>query len=228
MKGKLLIIFCGIFFAITGLKAQRALYKPQAHEFSFQLGAADAVLPFASEGTYSGQLPFAVQALNGFRYTYHHSLSDGFRLSFYNRKASLQEEGQGEIGIRREYQLQLGYERKYHSGPHQWAGGPEVFFNVGNTEYPNPPASPPDPFSFQSWGGALSGSYAYFINTHLSLGLEASLYYARPSYVSGVSNQNEFPSYIFQENILGATAGIWLNAHLVKMKKRCTCPRARR
>ncbi|MCI4667980.1 MAG: hypothetical protein MRZ79_07450 [Bacteroidia bacterium] len=227
MKRNVVIVLLFVLFGFFQAQAQRAKYKPQSHELSLQLGSVDAVFPFLGRGDYQGSLPFSAQAVNGFRYTYHYSLTDGFRLNYYNRKANLQEEGTDLVATRVERQLQLGYERKYHNGPHQISFGPELFFNYGETQNLEAPNGPINAFNFQSLGAAFALGYSYFINTKLSMGIEGNLYYQRPNYTSGVTNQNELPAYAFQQNIGGITAGIWLNYHFVKMKKRCTCPKKR-
>lgn len=202
--------------------AQRALYKPQAHEISLQLGGVDGVFPFIAQGEYDG-LPFAPQLANGIRYTHHLSLTDGIRVGFFNRTARLIETTQDIEARRVERQLQLGYERKYHNGPHQFSFGPEILLNAGYAEYP----TGGEQFAFQSIGAAFSLGYSYFISTYISAGIEGSLFYTNPSYSRVLDNPNAFPAFVQQDHLTGITAGIWLNFHFVKMKKKCKCPSRR-
>ncbi|MEO0896647.1 MAG: hypothetical protein AAFY71_09635 [Bacteroidota bacterium] len=224
------ILFLVISVCNTELFAQRALYKPQQHEISVQLAGAEHIFPFNQLNLYQEQVPIQAYVARGLSYTYHYSLKDGFRVAAFYKDASYFRFPNIFISDvqRLDWQFQLGYERKYHSGPHQFSIGPDLMYSRGNTEL-GIETGGAMPFTtthtHQTIGIGLVGAYNYFINTHFSLGASITLYGQRAIYDDP---STFFDSYFETQNISGAYASIWANFHFVKMKKRCTCPKARR
>lgn len=226
MKWNVGILLLFLLMGSAQVDAQRARYKPQAHEMGIQLGSAESIFPFLARGDYDGSMPLAALPASGIRYTYHASLENGFRIGFYNRRARLSDSTSVQTNVRIARQIQLGYERKYHNGPHQISYGPEILLNMGRTDYPDQ-INGIESFPFQSIGAAFALGYSYFFSPYMSAGIEGNLFYINPSYSTVLDNPEAFPAYLYQENITGINVGVWLNFHFIKMKKSCKCPSRR-
>ncbi|MEL6672791.1 MAG: hypothetical protein AAFR61_11390 [Bacteroidota bacterium] len=230
MRKLLLSIACLLILSPV-VFGQRALYKPQVHEIGFQAGAFNMV-PALSEG-YQDGLPGSATLLNGIRYKYHHSISDGFRLGVFRRTADLQfAEG---LNIYDTYQsdktdwdIQLGYERKVHKGPLQFFAGADVRYTLGQMNDTGIQGATTVEIShaYQGIGGSVLGGMSFFISKNLSATLEAEGYLTRLNYGSGTNIEVNPPLIPNQE--AGFNLSLYLSLHAVNMKKRCTCPKIKR
>ena len=200
------------------LYAQRALYKPQTHEVGIQLGAANFI-PALSE--YYGSTPMTLEPLSGLAYTYHYSISDGFRLRF-TRKTAEYMNSVGASPLKadlNDWDARLGYMRKYHKGANQVYAGAEIIYRLGKVyEYPLGNTRPENAIDdFTHMGAAVFAGYRYYFNTHLSASFELGGYYSRS--VNATSEPIE-PGNVFRlpNGEAGLEASVSLNFHFVKMK----------
>ena len=114
-----IFFFSLLLFAVSlgDVIAQRAAFKPQVHELSLQVGSVNSI-PSLSDNYESGA-PLSLHPLNGIRYTYHYSLSDGFRVGAFRRKASFDfPEGfnqfQSYQADKTDWDVHLGYKPPMH------------------------------------------------------------------------------------------------------------------
>ncbi|MEM7373871.1 MAG: hypothetical protein AAF587_34935 [Bacteroidota bacterium] len=225
-KSSVLSLF--LLFLLLGLsqdiQAQRARFKPQTHEFSLQVGSLNGILDPVQSGLIF--YPLDVGVVNGGQYTYHYSLSDGFRLGVQHRQASFQLISPTDIPVsinKNNWDFHLGYERKIHYGPSQLFGGADLHYSAQNLTFT--PGAVGEKSS--NLGGiAVFGGYSYFFSPFLSLSAEAKLLYLRQ--VNEQLSGDKLPLSFVENGEVDLMAGLSLNLHLVKMKKRCTCPKFRR
>ena len=212
------------------LFAQRALYKPQTHEVGLQLGAINFIPTLSN---YYDPLPVTLVPLSGLAYTYHHSISDGFRLRFMrkNGKYLLSPDNPDFNADRNDWDIRLGYMRKYHKGAGQFYAGGEAIYRMGKLYEYQVGTERPDQATdeFSHMGGAIFAGYRHFFNTHLSASFELGGYYTRTIEPYPTRGPNDDRTYVFwmKNGEFGLDGSISLNFHFVKMKKRCTCPKVR-
>ena len=225
------ILFGVLFTAWSSeASAQRARYKPQTHELSLQLASTHGI-PGETMDT-DGGYPFGAEFVSGLQYTYHYSLSDGFRLGVQRRNGTFSEMTSADEPITLEKQnwdVNLGYERKIHFGPAQFYGGADLQFSRQNLEYRfGQNTADPSIGTVGSNHVGISGfgGIGYFFSPYLSLSAEAKVGYL--SQVSEDNSKGELPVPFLENGEIFAQASVSLNIHLVKMKKRCTCPKFRR
>lgn len=216
----------------SSLSAQRARFKPQTFEIGVQLGMAD-FMP-GLQDNYLNRMP-TLGVANGLSFTYHLSLENAVRLKGMRYQQDWQDVmledldqafGQGQ---QTSWRLQLGYQRKYHTGPIQIFYGADFVF--GQLSYENlstPGAAGFDP-AFLTLGIAPEAGIKWFFSPHLSASAEvqaqARLLDTRSD---GPIETIIKPAYIDRPaNILNLNANVSLNFHFVQLKKRCTCPRFR-
>ncbi|MEM8887386.1 MAG: hypothetical protein AAGD28_05325 [Bacteroidota bacterium] len=226
-------LFSILILSLGNLSAQRAAFKPQIHELSLQLGSINSI-PTLSDG-YENGASFSLHPLNGVRYTYHYSISDGFRVGAFRRNASFAypdgfQQLDNYTAEKTDWDFHLGYKRMYHMGQSQIYGGADLIYSSGKVEAVamsnggNIPAS----YSYNNIGASAFFGYSFFFNTHLSLTFEGEAYFTGIQNQSPLSNSQEpVSTFLLNDNEIGLNASVYLNFHLVKMKKRCTCPKVR-
>lgn len=213
--------------------AQRAAFKPQVHELSLQVGSINSI-PSLSDA-YENGAPLSLHPVNGIRYTYHYSLSDGFRVGAFRRKAGFNfpeglDQFQEYQADKKDWDFHLGYKRMYHMGQAQIFGGADLIYTRGKVEamaMQGTGTSVPDNYAFQNFGMSGFFGYSFFFNTHFSLTLEAEAYYTGGQQRNALGPGEPLNVYLQEDGELGLNASVYLNFHLVKMKKRCTCPKGR-
>jgi hypothetical protein len=224
------LLLIGLLLASLPLTAQRARFKPQTHELALQLGSAQ-IIPTEATGTRllpaggsEEVLQIGTQLINGGRYTYHHSLSDGFRLGVVNRRATFYS-SLNEIQ-KTDWDIRLGYMRKKHSGPNQIFFGIDAMLTQQEQAYQSAAGVAVANVNAQSAGVAPFVGYRYFFAQFISLGLEAEVYGLRV--FSRTGGSEAFPADFLQQGEIGFQTSALLSFHFGKMKKRCTCPKVRR
>lgn len=230
-RNSFFLIFC-LLLPFASLKAQRAAYKPQVHEFSLQLGAVNAI-PALSEYYENGSVA-SIHPLNGLRYTYHYSISDGFRIGAFRRNATFNYPGafqpfESYRADKQDWDFHLGYKRMYHMGQSQIFGGADLIYSRGKVEAVATQNGNTfsDAYSYANLGGSLFFGYSFFFNTHLSLTFETEAYFTTIQNRSAIDTPDPLQVYLLEDREAGFNASVYLNFHLVKMKKRCTCPKVR-
>lgn len=228
-KSCLILILLALGFCSMGdLIAQRARYKPQTHEISLQLGSMHMVFdPVAST---VNAYPFDLQVVNGIQYTYHYSISDGFRLGAQLREGYFDLIGPTDTRIlldKRNWEVNLGYERKIHFGAVQLFGGGDLMFSAQELDFKVGGAGADSQFENSTLAGiAAFGGVGRFFSPHLSLSLETKLMYLHQ--LQEEVQATKLPVPFVEDGELNLQVAVSLNIHLVKMKKRCTCPKFRR
>ncbi|MEM6802700.1 MAG: hypothetical protein AAF696_14925 [Bacteroidota bacterium] len=230
-RSSFFIIFC-LVLPFSAIQAQRAAFKPQIHELSLQLGAVNAI-PALSDYYQNGSLA-SIHPFNGLRYTYHYSISDGFRIGAFRRNASFNYPGafqpfESYTADKEDWDFHLGYKRMYHMGQSQIFGGADLIYSRGKVEAVATlnGNSFPDAYSYSNLGASLFFGYSFFFNTHLSLTFETEAYFTTIQNRSAIDTPDPLQVYLLDDREAGFNASIYLNFHLVKMKKRCTCPKVR-
>ena len=224
-----LICLLGLMaFSLTAT-AQRALYKPQIHEISLVGGLG--MYNNAYEGLYTTGAPYAFFPQAGLQYTYHYSISDGFRFGLdYRNVATQREIGTGGSGLfepvnYRGAFFNAGYERKYHAGASQLYGGADLMLYAGEVVGPavlqtfNLEGS----VSTFAWGGRALAGYRLFLSPYVSVALEGNLFYLSHNYSTNVIEEIDNTLPVFPETEIGVMAKVRISYHFKKMKKRCTC-----
>lgn len=230
------VLFFSLLMCISlgEMFAQRAAYKPQVHELSLQLGSVNSIPTLSDE--YKSGSPLSLHPLNGIRYTYHYSISDGFRVGAFRRKAnffSAEDELRQYQNINSDkvdWDFHLGYKRMYHMGSSQIFGGADLTYSLTRVDLTADALSGvarSDAYKHNGYGISGFMGYSYFFNTHLSLTFEGEVYYSKQSNLARVSSQEPIPITLNDQDEIGFNASVYLNFHLVKMKKRCTCPKGR-
>ena len=230
MRSICLSILCmGLVLFSTQLQAQRALYKPQVHQIGIQLGAINQIPSLSNQ--YTSAVPLSVNLANGIRYTYHYSISDGFRAGLFMRNGDFSyPEGVDRFDTydakKRDFDIHLGYIRKYHSRAHQVFAGADLIYSFGKIEE-NGMLSQQNysgNYSYANYGASLLAGYSYFFSKHISMSFELEGYYTKTQHGRSIlPDPGQF--YILPTQELGFTSSISLSYHFVKMKKRCTCPK---
>jgi len=220
-----------VCIAICGLTlptmAQRALYKPQVHEISLVGGLA---MYNNAYGDYTSGAPFSAIPQGGIQYTYHHSITDGFRFGVDYRALSTQRARDNDPSsfLPLDYNgtfVNMGYERKYHRGASQLYGGADVLIYFGQVEGDEllQRFNLEGAVSTTAWGGRAVAGYRLFFSPYVSVALEANVFYLAHNYSRAVIEENNGLRPVFPDNEIGAMAKVRLSYHFKKMKKRCTC-----
>lgn len=224
-----LAIFMG--FICINTWAQKPRFAPQIHEVSLQLVNVNHVPAFDSY--YKDSPALSLNIANGVMYKYHISLSDAIRLGASWRK--------GEFGVlesidrfstyeatKRDLDFRLGYERKYNMGVVQLFGGLQGIIGRGDIEDIGELEQTGDPYKgkyfYTNYGGSIFAGLRLFFSTNISMFIEGEAYYLQTR--RQLAPENTF--YLFSDNETGLNANAGIAFHLVKMKKRCTCPVHRR
>ncbi|MDX2246281.1 MAG: hypothetical protein SF052_05875 [Bacteroidia bacterium] len=231
-KSFVYLIVCTFFsfFHIPGLFAQKALYKPQTHQLELQVAGLNYI-PSLGE-LYKEPLPFSGNMVNGLRYTYHYSLTHGFRGGISYRTANFTDSA-GVVtgfsayeGSKRDLDISLGYIYKYHKGAAQFFAGADLRYTPGKvTETGITPgnSSYNNEYNYTNYGASGFIGLRYFLNTYLSAAVEGSAYYLRVNHNEWGNGEPFFQ--LTPDHEAGANLNLSLSLHLIKMKKRCTCPR---
>jgi hypothetical protein len=224
-------LFLLVFLAPQSSSAQRFAFKPQVHQLELQLGSVNSIPAVSSE--YGSDLPFSTDFVNGGRYTYHYSLTHGFRVGAFRRTSAF---SSTEIDQFSQYQadkqdidITLGYMYKHHINATQLFAGVDLRYSMGNldetgTEFNGPaPANYQFAYDYQTYG--LGGFFGlrYFVSQNLSLALEGNITYATLA-ADGISSSDPTRFSLLPENVIDFSAGATVSFHFVRMKKRCTCP----
>ncbi|MEM7657549.1 MAG: hypothetical protein AAF399_15555 [Bacteroidota bacterium] len=223
----LAVLILGCFS--SELLAQRARYKPQTHELSLNMGSAQ-VIPSEIKGFQdlgAGVTPSVLQVggqiLNGGRYTYHHSLSNGFRLGVLRRKATFY---QGNEIEKTDWDIRLGYIRKKHYGPVQVFAGIDAQVTQQEQRYLSLAGTEIAQVQAEGLGIAPLVGFRYFFSPYLSISAEAEVYGLGILRRTGESEALQ--TNLLRRGEIGIQTHALLSFHFVKMKKRCTCPKVRR
>lgn len=233
MKNFLVLLIISLLFSVQ-LQAQRAYYKPQAHQVEVQLVGANFIPALGN--IYDSPVPFSTNFGNMVRYTYHYSLSHGFRFGAGYRTANFADETGNYIPVieyeaqKRDLDFGLGYIYKHHRGIVQYFVGADLRYSRSQIQQSGisgiTPAGVPFSETFPSNNAGISGTLGYrmFLNTYVSLALEVNPYYMVTHL--GESGPSETRTYEpTPEHEAGINTGLTLSVHFVKMKKRCTCPK---
>lgn len=233
MNWKSLVLLSLSLGLISYSYAQRARYQPQTHQVELQVAGAD-YFPGLQGYQLAFNGPFRSNAINGLRYTYAYSLSDAFRVGAMYFGPGTWQTTTPPAGLNSyqatvsQWDFQLGYLRRLHTGALQWYAGADLRLSLGDLlETADRNGSPFDNgYQFVNYG--LDGVLGYrrFIGPYLSAGLEAQAAYLLHQPQDG--SPAELATPFFGEQIF--TVGLQANIsfHFVKLKKRCTCPKIRR
>lgn len=179
-----------------------------------------------------------VQALpiNGLRYKYHVTMDHGIRLSGFLQRNRFEVDG----SFLREFDqanyragtLQLGYEYKYHRGPHQTFVGVDLVGQQGTmrndfTRCGVASCVVLDQSIMQrKYGLALVGGYSFFLGKHISVTLEGQAQYLRVNAHNPLNlNPEGVAPYVLPEQEWGLSVSAYISLHGLDMPKRCACPR---
>jgi opacity protein-like surface antigen len=224
MKRLLFLFFC-LLASYQLSQAQRPSFKPQTHQIDLQLGSMHSLIP-GSDAHYLDGRSFALNYLNGLRYTYHYSLTHGFRAgvqrfhSFHDPLAGVITQFQPEVE-KTAYEFGLGYMYKYHIKRSQLYLAADLLLESGDLVYSIQQTGIEEVTDYQSYGIKGGLGLRFFLSPYLSAGVEGNLRYARHF---GDIPQPE-PGYsFFQAEQISWHAQAFVSFHFVKMKKRCTCP----
>ncbi len=221
MKRLLFLSLC-LLGATLSLQAQRPSFKPQAHQLELQLGTLHSLIP-GSDATYSNGNAFASNYLNGFSYTYHYSLAHGFRAGVQRLSADYAIEGglatQADVWG---WEYNLGYVYKYHIKQSQIFFAADLLYNTQKIWETGPTINTIASDAYPAFGGRVGMGYRLFFTPNISLAIEG---YGKYLQRSSGQNPVEFEYSFFQANELSWNASATLSLHLVKMKKRCECPK---
>lgn len=210
--------------------AQKSLYKPQTHQIDLQLAGANYIPSLGD--LYPSPLPFSGNVVNGLRYTYHYSLTHGFRGGIGYRTANFVDESGTITGLtsyegqKRDLDISVGYIYKYHKYAAQFFAGADLRFTPGKiSESGFTPGSAVynNSYRYNNYGASGFGGIRYFFNTYVSTAIEANAYYLMVNHADSGSGEPYFQ--LTPDNEAGVNLALSLSIHLVKMKKRCTCPR---
>jgi len=216
---------------VTTISAQKPRFTPQVHELGIHLGETVYVPELADYYSQRANPPFYV--VNGLTYTYHPNILDAVRARLVWRRTDFEVPA----GIDRfsmyeaekeDIMLNLGYARKLNMGVLQLYAGFQATYIRGKVSDAGILSQTGDPFSgryfYSDLGGGLFAGAKVFMSKHLSLGLEAQGFYLKRRYQA--TPENTF--YLFSEQEVGFNALASVNIHLLKMAKKCTCPRHKR
>jgi|GEM_PF-2118539 len=231
MRSLFIIVFASFLFlsTIQRAQAQRPRFHPQIHEFSLQLFSANHT-PALSENYES--LPLSLNPVNGLRYKYHQSLQNAVRFGIfmrrgtYNMGSNIPPQYADYSAKKRDIDLKIGLERKFHIRQVQFFGGLDAaasFTNMSQTFTSSDPDGTTwtEDYGYNNIGlGAFVG-VRFFFTKHISLAVENEFYYYK---TLGQNNADIF--YLVPEKEMGFNVlSVYASIHLVKMTKRCTCGR---
>ncbi|TAE47913.1 MAG: hypothetical protein EAZ89_16525 [Bacteroidetes bacterium] len=232
MKRTLLFLPLLLVFLLPAW-AQRARYKPQVHEL--RLSGVTVQASPSYTGNYSPLAAAALTPLSSLRYVYHRSISDGFRLGLDRRSASFALSGLERFATyeadKKDWSIRLGYERKWVRGAGRAYLGAdlvgmssrvrdqgEILLNGGGT------GSYAGSYVSRGLGASAVAGYHYFLSPYVSLGTELNVFaLGKRNVVAALAEPAPF--YLFDAYETGVELSVFAALHLVKMKKRCTCPR---
>ncbi|MEO1449116.1 MAG: hypothetical protein AAFV07_06280 [Bacteroidota bacterium] len=227
MKKCLLYILLSL---ITGsLWAQRARYKPQTFEIGLQVGMADFIPGL--QLNYQSLPTLAVA--NGLAVSYHLSLENAVRVKAMRYRQDWLDDRLEDNGIafglgrQTTWRAQLGYYRKFHTGPLQLYVGGDLIF--ATQQYTNLSTATSGFFDseFLTMGIAPEAGVKLFFSPYLSAGAEIQAQLRLLDTRDNNAQENRINPYYATSppNILGLNANVSLNFHFVPLKKKCTCPR---
>lgn len=228
-----MLILCLLIVGGQVVQAQRARYKPQTHQIELRLGGLDALAVHPEFESFAG-MPVAATAVNGLRYTYAYSLTDAFRLGLTYSPVSwtADEPVSNFLSYSNRIQTfgaQLGYMRRYHTGPFQLYGGVDLRAGQSMIDENGSTVNSIYAREYRSnhYGGSGILGVRTFLSPYLSFAIEANATYLRQRPVQ--MEQLPEPSYLFfgEETFSGGIAA-YVSFHFVPMKKRCQCPKVRR
>ncbi len=231
----------GIYIALTGCLlgtffthtyAQRPRFHPQVHELGIQLFSS-TYLPDLRTAS-DGKPVFHSYFPNGIRYKYHINVQNAIRSSLIYRKGDvgLLEAAQGSfsdyMANRQDMSLRVGFERKYHKRQLQLFAFVDGVVGIGKLDetgtLKNGTAHSLQE-NYMSYGLAIGGGLRYFLQKHLSVGIEAEYYYLSTSLKSSPPSDSPVPPFkLFagKENGFNVLSA-YISFHLVRMRKSCTC-----
>ncbi len=217
---------------INLLNAQKPTFPPQVHEIRLQLVQAHHVFPL--NDFYNG-FPASFDVVNGLSYTYHINLNDGIRLGLARRVFDLErneafDRFSSYTAQKTDWDISLQYMRKYHIFEFQLYGGVGAILTAGSVEEDAVLQNTLDEsyindYTYTSAGANVFGGVRYFFQPHISVSWELSAYYLRIA--SGMA-LNEISYQLLSGNETGINTSIGISLHLVKMSKKCACPKVRR
>lgn len=222
-----------ILIGINSLQAQRARYKPQAHQIELRAVGIDWLSGHNGFEAFAGQ-PMTFSGVNGLRYQYSYSLTDAFRFGATYTPSSW-EATSAEIPGVNAYQaditqtdLQLGYVRRYHTGPLQIYGGADLRGGMSNLLETGESDAGMYSNEYQVLHYGVDGVFGVrtFLSPYFSVAVEATATYLR--YQPEEAFVPELPYQFFGEETFGAGLSAHVAFHFVEMKKRCKCPKGRR
>lgn len=228
--GIITLLLIGV--GMNGLLAQRARYKPQAHQVELRVAGLDWLGGHSEFEAFAGQ-PMTLTAVNGLRYQYSYSLTDAFRFgatytpATWSAPEAIAGVSQYQADIR-QTDLQLGYVRRYHNGPFQIYGGADLRGGMSNLLETGETDSGMYSTEYQVLHYGLDGVVGVrtFLSPYVSVAVEATATYLR--YQPDETVAAELPVDFFGEESFGAGISAHLAFHFIKMKKRCSCPKVRR
>ena len=227
-----LLIIGGLFLSIICSPllslGQRFAFKPQVHQLELQLGSIHSTPAYSD--FYESEMPIAANYLNGGRYTYHYSLTHGFRVGVFRRTTSFFKMDYDQYseyrGEKRDLDFTLGYIYKYHINAVQLFAGLDLRYSNGKLDERESIIAFGEPVtSYQTYGAGGFAGIRFFLSQGLSFALEGNATYSSLSdpYIStDISGIGALP---YRDNLLDLSAAATLSFHFVNMKKRCTCPR---
>lgn len=220
------------FLPSHSVYAQRPTFKPQVHEMRLQTVQLHYI---PSLNDFYNGVPLSANVFNGLSYTYHISLRDGVRLGFNRRTAEFSRDESFDRftdyeAEKVDWDLQLQYIRKLHVDQWQFYGGLGGTLSWGSVDDTGTLQSPPDDaltgsYTYNNAGGNIFVGMRYFFSTQVSVSWEILGYYHRTTHeVENVGSR----FLLLPENESGIQSSLGISLHLVKMPKRCACPKVRR
>ncbi len=235
MKNFQTIFLAVTMFALVGinsLQAQRARYKPQAHQVELRVVGLDWLSGHNGFEAFAGQ-PMTLSGVNGLRYQYSYSLTDAFRFgatytpSTWNSNSPVVGVSDYQVDIA-QTDLQLGYMRRYHTGPYQIYGGADLRGGMSNLLETGESDAGMYSNEYQALHYGVDAVFGVrtFLSPYLSVAVEATATYLQ--YRPDEAFVPELPYQFFGEETFGAGLSAHVAFHFVEMKKRCKCPKGRR
>ncbi len=227
------VIFLLLAMIPTLLSAQRAAFEPKVHQLEIRAAGAEWLAGHANFQS-SIAAPVALTGANGLRYQYAYSLRDAFRLGVSYHPSTWTAAEIPDAGISayeaqiRGLDLQLGYVRRYHTGPFQLYTGADLR-GVRQTLAENGQRGGADwAQNYDVWSYGVQGvaGVRRFVTPFLSIALEANAGLLVHQASNGTSEPLSYEFYGDQSFSAGLSA--FATVHFVKLKKRCTCPKGRK
>ena len=216
----------------ASLQAQRARYKPQTHQIELKVAGADWLAGYSSFESFAG-MPVTASVVNGLRYQYAYSLQDAFRLGATYTPASWQatEPVAGFSAYSNDLtqtDIQLGYVRRYPTGPLQLYAGTDLRGGVTQMSETGEQSTGPYQADYSVVHYGLDGvaGVRTFLSPYLSFAVEANATYLR--FQPQVDTPSELSYQFFGESAFSTGISAYLSLHFVELKKRCQCPKVRR